>query len=209
MNRIVSSLPGRLRLRDVGLRRSPRLGRLCAVVSGYQGVVGIEQNRHAGSVTVFYDVAQVTRRQIEARIEAAAARMLDAAVSNGGDELAGRDDASAGDAAGTARAGAHSEPAGAPDRGDTAPADAATQPDGGAEPLSGEDASAWPWAGGRRGGTLRVRVNRVARRGMLASLAASMVLAALGRKRWHTVTGIVFLKFLAMHLWVHRRHLVR
>ncbi|HRP98131.1 MAG TPA: hypothetical protein PL143_17985, partial [Rhodocyclaceae bacterium] len=112
MNRIVSSLPGRLRLRDAGLRRSARLGRLCAVVSGYQGVVGIEHNRHAGSVTVFYDAAQVTRRQIEARIEAAAARLLDAAVSNGGGEPAGRDDASAGDAAGAERAGQHGEPAG-------------------------------------------------------------------------------------------------
>ncbi|HRP98130.1 MAG TPA: hypothetical protein PL143_17980, partial [Rhodocyclaceae bacterium] len=76
-------------------------------------------------------------------------------------------------------------------------------------PPAGEGVPSWPWVGGRRGGTLRVRVNRVARRGMLVSLAASMLLAALGRKRWHTVTGIVFLKFLAMHLWVHRRHLVR
>lgn len=60
-----------------------------------------------------------------------------------------------------------------------------------------------------RGGTRRVRANRLAKRGMLASLALSMLLAAAGSKRWHAMTGVFFLHALGVHLWVHRHHLVR
>ncbi|MBS3934940.1 MAG: hypothetical protein KGZ43_02105 [Sulfuritalea sp.] len=59
------------------------------------------------------------------------------------------------------------------------------------------------------GGTPRVRANRWAKRAMLVGLAASLSLAALGNKRWHWLTGVLFLHALAVHLWVHRRHLVR
>ncbi len=59
------------------------------------------------------------------------------------------------------------------------------------------------------GGTPRVRVNRWAKRAMLASLAISLLLAGAGRKRWHWLTGMVFLHALAAHLWVHRRHILR
>ncbi|OGB31787.1 MAG: hypothetical protein A3F78_07545 [Burkholderiales bacterium RIFCSPLOWO2_12_FULL_61_40] len=55
----------------------------------------------------------------------------------------------------------------------------------------------------------RVRVNRLAKRGMLLGLGASLVLAALGNKRWHAATGLVFVGCLAAHLTVHRRHLLR
>jgi len=60
-----------------------------------------------------------------------------------------------------------------------------------------------------RSGAPRVRANRMAKRAMLASLAASMLLAAMGAKRWHIGTGIAFLHALGVHLWVHRRNLVR
>lgn len=60
-----------------------------------------------------------------------------------------------------------------------------------------------------RGGAPRVRANRAAKRAMLASLAASMLLAAFGAKRWHIWTGLVFLHALGVHLWVHRRNLLR
>lgn len=60
-----------------------------------------------------------------------------------------------------------------------------------------------------RGGASRVRVNRHAKRGMLASLAASLLLAGAGLKRWHALTGGLFLAALAVHLWVHRRHVLR
>lgn len=59
------------------------------------------------------------------------------------------------------------------------------------------------------GGTARVRANRWAKRGMLASLAVSLLSVAAGAKRWHGLTGILFLHALAAHLWAHRRHLLR
>lgn len=54
-----------------------------------------------------------------------------------------------------------------------------------------------------------LRANRLAKRGMLASLAVSLLLAATGVKRLHVWTGLVFLHALGAHLWVHRRHLLR
>ncbi len=60
-----------------------------------------------------------------------------------------------------------------------------------------------------RSGAPRVRANRLAKRAMLATLAASMLLAAMGAKRWHIWTGIAFLHALGVHLWVHRRNLLR
>lgn len=55
----------------------------------------------------------------------------------------------------------------------------------------------------------RVRVNRVAKYAMLGSLATSLALAAAGNKRWHALTGVVFVACLGVHLGVHRRHLLR
>ncbi len=55
----------------------------------------------------------------------------------------------------------------------------------------------------------RVRANRLAKRLMLASLLATLVLAAAGAKRWHTGAGLLFVHALGVHLWVHRRHLLR
>lgn len=57
--------------------------------------------------------------------------------------------------------------------------------------------------------SLRVRINRQAKRGMLASLLMSLALAATGAKRGHVLAGAHFLGFLALHLAVHRRHLLR
>lgn len=59
------------------------------------------------------------------------------------------------------------------------------------------------------GGTLRVRTNRWAKRGMLLSLAISLLLAGAGRKRWHALAGGLFLASLAVHLWAQRRHILR
>jgi len=59
------------------------------------------------------------------------------------------------------------------------------------------------------GGTPRVRANRWAKRGMLLSLAISLALAAAGGKRWHALSGVLFLHALAVHLWAHRRHILR
>lgn len=51
--------------------------------------------------------------------------------------------------------------------------------------------------------------NRWAKRVMLGSLALSMLLALRGAKRGHALTGLVFLHALGLHLWVHRRGVLK
>lgn len=51
--------------------------------------------------------------------------------------------------------------------------------------------------------------NRLAKRGMLASLALSMLLAAAGAKKWHALTGVYFLHALGVHLWTYRSQILK
>jgi hypothetical protein len=81
---------------------------------------------------------------------------------------------------------------------------AALQPGTGGAPLTLPRPARPRGAGGRA-----KRANRLAKHGMLASLTASLALAALGVKRAHVWTGIAFLHALGVHLWVHRRNLLR
>ena len=53
------------------------------------------------------------------------------------------------------------------------------------------------------------RLTRAAKIGMLGSLGASLALAATGNKRWHAVTGGVFVACLGVHLGLHRKALLR
>lgn len=85
----------------------------------------------------------------------------------------------------------------------TSPTDTAAAEDG-MPPVAAQ-----PEGDGKARPSARVRLNRQAKRGMLVSLVASMVLAAAGARRWHVLTGGAFLVFLAAHLAVHRRHLLR
>jgi hypothetical protein len=62
---------------------------------------------------------------------------------------------------------------------------------------------------GKRPRPLKLRINRVAKIGAISSLTASMIWAATGNKRLHIVSGAVFLGFLAVHMGVYRRNLVR
>lgn len=57
--------------------------------------------------------------------------------------------------------------------------------------------------------TIRRQVNRAAKIGMLGSLGASLALAAAGSKRWHAVTGGVFVACLGVHIGLHRKALLR
>lgn len=66
-----------------------------------------------------------------------------------------------------------------------------------------------PPAKPRSRGTARARANRLAKRVMVASLAASLVLGVTRYKRWHILTGWTFVGALAVHLWVYRRHIFR
>lgn len=142
MTRIVSSLPGRIRLRDAALKNPARSARLAAALAALPAVASVEANCTVGSLLIHYDAAQCASDAIERQVEAA----LDAELQL--------------------------------------------------------PRSALP-------PSTRVRINRAAKYGMLASLGSSLVLAALGNKRWHAATGLVFVACLGAHLTVHRRHLLR
>lgn len=142
MTRIVSSLPGRIRLRDPALRQPDRLDRLCAALRDIDGALSVEGNRQTGSVLLRYRADMAPVETVEAAVERAAEAEF-------------------------------------------------SRPRPGPKPST------------------RVRLNRYAKRGMLASLAVSLALAAAGNKRWHAVSGGVFVSLLLVHLAIHRRHLLR
>lgn len=158
MSCIVSSTPGRIRLRHASLHASAARSALCHALEKVEGVTRATANPKTGSVVVYYD----PRRSTAAAMEAALAKHCNAAWT------------------------------GAP-----APKDGATA----APPAAPAPQLHAP--------STRVRVNRLAKRGMLLGLGASLALAALGNKRWHAATGLVFVGCLAAHLTVHRRHLLR
>lgn len=143
---IVSSIPGRLRLRDRTLRDAQRLETLRAGLSTMDDVESVESNVRTGSLLIRYDAEAIGQGAFEARV-----RLM------------------------------------------TGNPCVATKP----APKVGA------------GGTARVRVNRWAKRGMLASLGVSLLLAVAGTRRWHAITGMLFLHALGAHLWVHRRHLLK
>lgn len=53
------------------------------------------------------------------------------------------------------------------------------------------------------------RLNTYSKIGMLCSLGASLALAAVGKKHLHAATGALFTALLAIHMAVHRRHLLK
>lgn len=57
--------------------------------------------------------------------------------------------------------------------------------------------------------TTQTRLNRYAKHGMLASLAVSLAFAAAGNKRWHALSGGLFLAGLGVHLAHHRQRLLK
>lgn len=77
MTRIVSSLPGRIRLRDPALRQPDRLARLGAALEALAGVLAVEGNLKAGCLVVRYEAAG---REVEA-MEAAVEALVDAEFS--------------------------------------------------------------------------------------------------------------------------------
>lgn len=151
MIRIVSSLPGRIRLRDPALRRAAPLERLRAVLAAIDGVLSVQSNALAGSLVLRYDVARVAQAAIESQVEAAANPANPASLV-----LA-------------------------------------------ASPRPRPDHTY----------SVKRRINRYAKYGMLGSLAVSLAFATAGKKRWHVASGGLFLVCLGAHVVLHRRHLLR
>ncbi len=71
MTRIVAAIPGRVRIRDGGLRQPDRLQRLHGVLAKLPGVASIRGNPANGSVVVHYDAAQVAPERMEKLLERA------------------------------------------------------------------------------------------------------------------------------------------
>ncbi len=65
---IVSRLPGRLRVRDPGLRQPQRNEALRTELADWTGVVSVEGNPTAGSILLCYDVSRVSPSEMEARM---------------------------------------------------------------------------------------------------------------------------------------------
>lgn len=153
VNCIVSSIPGRLRLRHPALRNPARLEKLEHRLAAWPQVLELKANPATGSLLLRYDVVGLGEAECASRCEAALADLL-------------------------------------------------PRPP---EKVAVVDA---PPAKPRSTRARTLRANRLAKRGMLASLVASMLLAAAGAKRGHIWTGMFFLHALGVHLWVHRRTLI-
>ncbi len=69
MTRIVSSIPGRIRLRDPALRQPDRLERLCAALQAMDGALSVEGNGKAGSVVLYYRPGALAVDAVEAVVE--------------------------------------------------------------------------------------------------------------------------------------------
>lgn len=71
MTRIVAAIPGRIRVRDGGLRQPDRQARLHAELLALPGVLSAKGNEVAGSVVVHYDAACVSSEHMEMQVEQA------------------------------------------------------------------------------------------------------------------------------------------
>lgn len=72
MTRIVSSIPGRIRLRDNALRQADRLERLSAALTAMEGVLSVDGNVKAGSLVLRYEARAGDVDTMEAAVEQAA-----------------------------------------------------------------------------------------------------------------------------------------
>ncbi len=142
MTQIVSSVPGRVRVRAAVLRKGNHNDHVAAQLSKLEGISHVEPNVGAGSMVLHFNPDLIDVTHLESSID----KVIEKAVQK-------------------------------------------PQP--------------------KQGRSTRMQVNRAAKIGMLGSLATSLTLAATGQKRWHAITGAVFVGCLGIHLGVHRRHLLR
>jgi hypothetical protein len=158
---------------------------LQGVIAKFDGVRSVEGRTQSGSVVLLYDATRIDHSSMEARVEAAAAAEL---APEEGDPVRGATSSSpAGPAAkSTARP--------------RAPRAAVTR-----STLVSGDRRGPPFS---KRAILR-RLNGYAKLGMMASLGASLALAAAGNKRLHIATGSVYLALLGIHMAVHRRQLLK
>ena len=146
MSRIVSSIPGRIRLRDKRLRDQDKLNELKNKLLQIAAVTGLKDDVRTGSILLYFDRNALELSTIEANIDAAV------------DQIVGK------------------------------------------APKSESLLS-------------KKNLNRYNKLLMLASLGASLALLKLRKKRlrrrWHALTGYLFLVNLGAHLFIYRKALRR
>jgi hypothetical protein len=76
MSRIVSSIPGRIRVRDNKLRNQTTLDRLKTELLNIAAITTLEGNNRTGSLLVWFNKNVVTMSCIEAQIESAVDRVI-------------------------------------------------------------------------------------------------------------------------------------
>lgn len=77
--RIVSSTPGRLRIKDAGLRNAARLEQLTAALAAlaeFDGMLEFERNPRIGSLTVHFDRKIVAIEKLESTVDLLVDRIL-------------------------------------------------------------------------------------------------------------------------------------
>ncbi|HMN81736.1 MAG TPA: hypothetical protein PKA20_17685 [Burkholderiaceae bacterium] len=191
---IIASIPGRLRLRDPGLRQRLRCEAAAGRLRAIDGVVSVEPNPAAGSVLLRYDVGRCDI----AAIEAAAAAVVAALLPNDGSGRGPSERSSAGPGEGPHRQSADRTPSSRSDRATRRTTDRRIAP------LT--QAQVAQRLARRRAA---LRWNRYAKLAMLVTLPTSIALAAAGAKKLHIVTGGLFTSMLLLHLTTHRRHLLQ
>jgi hypothetical protein len=76
MSRIVSSIPGRIRVRDKKLRNQTTLDRLKTELLNIAAITTLEGNNRTGNLLVWFDKNVVTLSGMEAQIESAVNRVI-------------------------------------------------------------------------------------------------------------------------------------
>jgi hypothetical protein len=76
MSRIVSSIPGRIRLRDRQLRNQTQMARLIAKLKPLTGIKHLQSDHRTGSVLVFFESTVIENGVLEKAIDAALDEIL-------------------------------------------------------------------------------------------------------------------------------------
>lgn len=69
MSRIVSALPGRIRIRDRVLRDRARLARIEEALAALEGIDSLQPNPRAGSIVLHFDAARIAVEALEVKVD--------------------------------------------------------------------------------------------------------------------------------------------
>ena len=76
MSKIVSSIPGRIRVRDKNLRHPDRLNQLKKELSNIPAITELQENVRSGSLLIHFDRNAIDLAEIESSIDAATDKVI-------------------------------------------------------------------------------------------------------------------------------------